>query len=121
MNVDRVYRPRCPPFDVTGRLNTPSVKYWYSRVGEDNAPFLNIKRTSVSGKILATNMYMNNVPQLISNAVFFYMVTHMDPYKLCYVLQNCVDMVMNSTQFDQKEWEEYELAHQSEGPHDEAI
>ena len=66
---------------------------------------------------------MTNVPELISNAVFFAMVTRMDPYKLCYVLQNSVDMVMNSRRFDQKTWEEYEIrmAGTVDVPEDDAI
>ena len=121
LNEDKVYRPKCKAFDETGRYTRPKVMYWYSRVGEDNAPFLNIKRTTATGKVLATNMYMTNVPELISNAVFFYMVTRMDPYKLCYVLQNSLDMVMNSANFDMKKWAEFELANPSDGIHDESI
>jgi len=72
--------------------------------------YLNIKRTSVNGIDLGTNVAMPRVPELISNAVFFYMITRHDPYELCFALQNCVDMVMNSARFDSKKWEDFELA-----------
>lgn len=121
MNEDKVYRPKSKPVDAIGKYKRPKVSYWYSRAGKDNSPFFNIKRNSTTGANLKTNMYMTDVPDLISNAAFFYMVTHMDPYKLCYVLQNSVDMVMNSANFDMKKWEEFELDNPNDGDHDEAM
>ena len=75
------------------------IKYWYSRAGADNKAFLNIKRTSASGKLMATNFEMTHLPEAMCHCVYYYMLCGYNPFELAWALQNCLDMIQGSLLF----------------------
>jgi len=72
------------------------VKYWYSRVGDNNTAYMNIRRKALNGKNLSVNFEMSHVPEAISNSVFYYLICKQNPVELYRVLKICMEWVKGS-------------------------
>ena len=104
-DADGIYRPaytQMSTFNPNKR-----IKYWYSRAGAENKAFLNIKRTSASGKLMATNFEMTHVPEALCHSVYYYMLCRYDVNELHWALMNCLQMVEGSRMFDHERAEEF--------------
>ena len=98
-----------PAYTMTSSFNpNKRIKYWYSRAGADNKAFFNVKRASASGKLLATNVEMNNVPEVICHGVYYYMMCRYNVYELHWVLNNCLEMIEGSNLYEHEKAVAYE-------------
>jgi len=64
---------------------------------------------------MATNLEMSKVPELIANAVHFYLYTKNDVYEMAYTLKSLYEALIERKEFDSAAWEHWLKAYESRG------
>lgn len=67
---------RRPYFKQVGSPTDPTrPRLWYSRCGDKNQAYLNIRRQTLKGEQMKLNFKMDRVPEVISYMTFYYLTT----------------------------------------------
>ena len=87
--------PSRPHFKQIGSpTDETRPKFWYSRCGEKNQAYLNIRRKTLKGDIMKVNFKMDRVPEAIARMTFFCNTSHSgDIEDLHLTLKSCLEKV----------------------------